>query len=151
QIYLKNPYPALIRLLDHPIKVIVNITVITIHNILYGGVKITPDSDQHPHFETISACNGVEKLFALLNQNRIDQWTKYYAFISIGFLYRSKEIPDEAKRQMVINHLKTISIDPDDDPKKFANLGLYCLAQNPANRTMIEMDGFIVPEIDECA
>ncbi|KAA6384950.1 MAG: putative CAMK family protein kinase [Streblomastix strix] len=151
QIYLKNPYPALIRLLDHPIKVIVNITVITIHNILYGGVKITPNSEQHPHFEAISACNGVEKLFALLNQTNMTQRTQYLVTISIGFIFRSKEISDEAKRQMVINHLKILSIDPDDDLKKFSKLGLYCLAQNTVNRTMIEQDGFIVPEIDECA
>ncbi|KAA6363667.1 MAG: hypothetical protein EZS28_040806, partial [Streblomastix strix] len=151
QIYLKNPYPALIHLLEHSDKDVVNFSLLSIHNILFGGVKTTPTTDQHPHFETISECNGVEKLFALLNQTNMTQYTKIYVTISIGFIFRSKEIPDETKRQMVIKRLKILSNDPKYDPKKFAKLGLFCLAQNPVNRTMIEQDGFIVPEIDECA
>ncbi|KAA6362922.1 MAG: hypothetical protein EZS28_041551, partial [Streblomastix strix] len=68
-IYNKKPYPGLIRLLEHTDIPIASDAIISILIILQTGSNTTPESDPHPHYETIQESDGIKKIFALFQKN----------------------------------------------------------------------------------
>ncbi|KAA6396604.1 MAG: putative MAP kinase kinase family domain protein [Streblomastix strix] len=148
QIYNENPYPALVRLLDHSDIQIVKRIITSIHNILSTGVDTTPDTQQHPHFNSFQAYGGIQQIYSLFQQNR-DKDTKDTAAICIGHLFRAKEIKDKQMRKEIIGHLKTLVTDSDDWTKNAAKPRLRGLAQNAVNKADIEAGGFVIPEDDD--
>ncbi|KAA6379737.1 MAG: hypothetical protein EZS28_024736 [Streblomastix strix] len=64
----KNPYSVLIRLLDHSDILIINRTLASIFNILLTQSE-TAVSEVHPHFATLQENGGIQKLFALFQNN----------------------------------------------------------------------------------
>ncbi|KAA6395534.1 MAG: putative AGC family protein kinase [Streblomastix strix] len=145
QIYNKNPYPALVRLLEHSNVEIVKSIIVSINNILLGGTKTTPDTQPHPHFNSFQACDGIQQIYSLFQQNR-DKETKDRAAICIGILFRAKEIKDKQMGKDIIGHLKTLVTDSDDWMKNESKWELRGLAQNAVNKADIEAEGFVIPK-----
>ncbi|KAA6346666.1 MAG: hypothetical protein EZS28_052077, partial [Streblomastix strix] len=87
QIYLKNPYPALIRLLQHPDEYIVSDAITSIFNIQLCGLGTPLSTEQHPHYEEIAANQGIEKIFNLFQRN-VSKYSKVRAAIILGHLFR---------------------------------------------------------------
>lgn len=54
-----NPYPALLRLLDHPDEFVVRRAISSIYNLLLADTNSTPSNTQHPHFEVMQTLNGI--------------------------------------------------------------------------------------------
>ncbi|KAA6391479.1 MAG: hypothetical protein EZS28_012999 [Streblomastix strix] len=87
-----------------------------IFNILGFGAKQASSSSQYPHFETISAYGGVDKLYSVFERNDVNKKVKGKATICISKLYRSKVL-DEKMRTDIILHLKTHINDSDNGTK----------------------------------
>ncbi|KAA6378845.1 MAG: hypothetical protein EZS28_025628 [Streblomastix strix] len=134
----KNSFQALLRLFDHPNIFVVNRAVVSIYNILLAGSNTTTPSQPHPHFATIQALDGIQKLYTLFQRN-ISQYSKNFAAICLGELFKSKQLPNQMKRE-IINHFKAILIRSEDDEKVFAKDALSQLAQNAANLAEIMKD-----------
>ncbi|KAA6378522.1 MAG: hypothetical protein EZS28_025950 [Streblomastix strix] len=145
-LYEKHPYPALIRLLNHPNNKIVEYSIASIYNIMIVGINTMSISEQHPHFVEVHSCDGIRKLFNLFKRNDITKRIKHRGALCIGNLFRSQEIPNKEMKTEIIAHLKALLKDPDDWEKNAAKKALKGLSQNAANRTEIEKDGFVIPE-----
>ncbi|KAA6367046.1 MAG: hypothetical protein EZS28_037428, partial [Streblomastix strix] len=141
----KNPYPALIRLLDHQVISVVSKTTNAILNILLGRSVTTPVNQPHPYFQTITSCGGIEKLYSLFKKN-LSPGTKYSSALSIANLFKAKEIPNVEIRKDLIEYLKSTYKDPNSSSQLIAKFSLKRLAENSVNRTEIEKDGFKIPE-----
>ncbi|KAA6346311.1 MAG: hypothetical protein EZS28_052102, partial [Streblomastix strix] len=133
QIYLKNPYPALIRLLDHPDKEIVNTAVVSIFNIQLCGLDTTSSTEQHPHYEEIAVNEGIEKIFNLFQMN-VSKFSKDRAAICLGRFFRCYEITNELMRREIINHLITLLTDKDSRIKNTSKNALNSLSRNKSIR-----------------
>ncbi|KAA6400643.1 MAG: hypothetical protein EZS28_003834 [Streblomastix strix] len=70
---------------------------------------------------------------------------KDIAALCLGNLFKSREIYDPFMRQDFITYLKQLATE-DNWAKKEARLTLKYLAQNEANRAVIEQGGFTIPE-----
>ncbi|KAA6379532.1 MAG: putative protein serine/threonine kinase [Streblomastix strix] len=141
----KKPYPSLIRLLDHTNIVVLLRTVASIYNILIRGSDTTPINQTHPDFYAIASCGGIDQLYSLFKKNEYQKITNLCA-LSIGELFKAKEIPNVEMRKDIICHLKSIYKDPNSPYCSFAKFPLKRLAENSANRIEIEKDGFKIPE-----
>ncbi|KAA6353361.1 MAG: hypothetical protein EZS28_051112, partial [Streblomastix strix] len=139
-LYSKKPYPGLIRLLYHPDIEIIDNTIITIYQILLVGSKTPPKQGVHPHFEEIQECNGIVKIFALFRQNQSKK-SKDRAVLSIGNIFRAREIPDQNMRTEIISYLKICVNDTDVWIKDQAKWRIKDLMLNPVNRAEVEKDG----------
>ncbi|KAA6367121.1 MAG: hypothetical protein EZS28_037352 [Streblomastix strix] len=135
-LYSKKPYLHLIHLLDHPENEIILNSVKVILNILNAGSNSTSSLSQHPHFKTISSCNGIEKLNSLFAKAEISKEIKDLVAICIGKLFRSKTIPDIFQNN-VVEQLKTIIGDSDIQMRTESVIVLSDIAQNTENRTEI--------------
>ncbi|KAA6401905.1 MAG: hypothetical protein EZS28_002572, partial [Streblomastix strix] len=110
-LYSKNPYPYLLHLLDHSENDIILMSIKTISNILFAGQDSSQLSSEHPHFQTIQQCKGIEKLFSIfkrINNNQIKDNTS----INIGLIFRTKSLPDPIQNE-IISHLIKIIGDQD--------------------------------------
>jgi hypothetical protein len=52
-IYAKNPYPGLLRLMEHSDINIVSDGICSIYSILLSGANTTPETSHHPHYDTM--------------------------------------------------------------------------------------------------
>ncbi|KAA6365466.1 MAG: hypothetical protein EZS28_039007, partial [Streblomastix strix] len=141
-----HPYPALIRLLNHSNKQIVDDLIASIYNIVIFGTDTPSISEKHPHFAEIQSCDGIRKLFDLFKRNDISKFNKDTTAECIGKLFRAQEIPDKQMRTKIIAHLKALLNSFDDWEKIIAKKALKGLSQNAVNRTEIEKDGFVIPQ-----
>ncbi|KAA6374460.1 MAG: hypothetical protein EZS28_030012 [Streblomastix strix] len=142
QIYNKNPYPSLVRLLVHSnIEIVIRIIRSNL-SILLAGTSTTLETLPHSHFKSLQACDGIKKAYSLFQQNR-HKITKDRAAICIGQLFRAQEITNKQMRNDIIKHLKTLGNDSDKWTKNAAKVFLRELAQNTAD---IEAGGFVIPE-----
>ncbi|KAA6360661.1 MAG: hypothetical protein EZS28_043812 [Streblomastix strix] len=144
-LFQKNPFPGLLRLLDHTNINVLGYAIAAINNILDAGACTTPMNQPHPHFESINTLGGVEKVFSLFRRNA-NKYSKDSAAICIGFLFKAKEIVDADMRREIIAHLKMLTNDPDYQINNRAKLALRYLAQNAVNRAEIKSNGFVIPE-----
>ncbi|KAA6379386.1 MAG: hypothetical protein EZS28_025088 [Streblomastix strix] len=135
-IYYKNPYPGLIRLLEHPDNLIVGDAIASILFIIQAGSITTPDNDPHPHYEQILACDGLNQIFTLFQKN-LSKYSRDRASICLGFLFKSRKITDTVMKLDIINHLKILLNDSDDLVKERAQKAIKYLAQNESNRSEI--------------
>ncbi|KAA6372377.1 MAG: hypothetical protein EZS28_032095, partial [Streblomastix strix] len=111
-IYNKKPYLGLIRLLKHPDDNIANDAIASILLILQAGTNATPESDPHPHYESIQESDGIKKIFALFQKNK-SKYSRDRSALCIGYLFRAREIKDQIMRQEIIGHLKILLNDSD--------------------------------------
>ncbi|KAA6382394.1 MAG: hypothetical protein EZS28_022080 [Streblomastix strix] len=137
-IYNKKPYPGLIRLLEHTDNLISGDAIISIFLILWAGANTTKKSDTnpHPHYESIQACDGLKKIIALFQKN-VSKYSRDRSAFCIGFLFKAREITDPMMRQEIINHLKSLLNDQNDLAKERAKNALKYLALNAVNRSEI--------------
>ncbi|KAA6383818.1 MAG: hypothetical protein EZS28_020656 [Streblomastix strix] len=145
-LYEKHPYPALIRLLNHPNNDITDDSITSIYNIIIVGINTTSISEKHPHFAEIQSCDGIRKFFDLFKRNDITKRNKDTTAECIGNLFRAQEIPDKQMKTEIIAHLKALLNSSDDWEKNAAKNAIKYLSQNAANRTEIEKDGFAIPQ-----
>ncbi|KAA6368677.1 MAG: hypothetical protein EZS28_035796, partial [Streblomastix strix] len=141
----KQPFPSLLRLLEHKDENIVNDAIESIDNIVYYTSLESELSSQHPFFANLASVGGIEKIFSLFKQTS-NKYDKDKSAICLGIVFRAQEIKDHAMIKEVITHLKSIINDPDNDIKKLVKYALKCLVQNQVNKADIESDRFIIPD-----
>ncbi|KAA6393688.1 MAG: hypothetical protein EZS28_010781 [Streblomastix strix] len=118
----KNPYPQLFKLLSpNSSDVLIKFSINSIFNIIVTGDVTSQHQEQHPHFQDVKQCDGIESLYSLFKRANIYKLTKDSAAICFGNLFKAKEIPNDTIRSEIISHLKI-------------------------NREEIEKDGFKLPE-----
>ncbi|KAA6329531.1 MAG: hypothetical protein EZS28_053599, partial [Streblomastix strix] len=146
-IFAKNPFPGLIRLFDHSDHQVVHDAIASIHNIILGATKTTPETTIHPHFANIQSCGGIEKIFSLF-QRFVSKYSKDTAALCLGQLFRAQEliIGSKPAKQEIISYLKKLSQDEDQWLVKTAYSRLRNLSKNEANKAEIEKDGFQIQE-----
>ncbi|KAA6390809.1 MAG: hypothetical protein EZS28_013663 [Streblomastix strix] len=139
-IYNLKPYPGLIRLLEHQDDYVASDSISTIYNILDAFAKTTSDTEPHPHYESIQQFDGVNKIFALFHKNG-SKYSRDNSAICIGYIFRAREITDPNIKHEIINYIKCLLSDSDDDDndwvQKRAQTALRYLAQNDSNRSGI--------------
>ncbi|KAA6365426.1 MAG: hypothetical protein EZS28_039048 [Streblomastix strix] len=141
----KKPFPALFRLLDHQEFLILRRTIASVFNILIGVADLTLVNQPHPHFQAVASCGGIEKLYSLFKKNEFEKFT-YFCALSIGQLFKAKEIPNIEMRKDVISQLKAALTSSDRQSQLNAKLSLKKLAENSVNSSEIEKDGFKIPD-----
>ncbi|KAA6395796.1 MAG: hypothetical protein EZS28_008676 [Streblomastix strix] len=135
-IYNKEPYPGLIRLLEHTDVGIASDAIASIFNIQLSGSSTTPDANPHPHYDSILACDGIKKIFALFQKN-VCKFSRDRSALCIGYMFRAQQITDQIMRNEIISHLKSLLSDSEDWIKERAKNALKYLAQNEVNRNEI--------------
>ncbi|KAA6338813.1 MAG: hypothetical protein EZS28_052668, partial [Streblomastix strix] len=125
----KNPYPALIRLLDHQSISVVSKTTNAIRNIIAGGSNSTPVNQPHPDFQAVASCGGIEKLYQLFKKN-LSQGTKNGSALSIANLFKAKEITNIEMRKDIFAYLKTALSSSEPLIKNNSKWALRLLAEN---------------------
>ncbi|KAA6374169.1 MAG: hypothetical protein EZS28_030304, partial [Streblomastix strix] len=140
----KDPFPGLIRLLDHSNDQIVSYSITSIDNIFIDMGKGSDQNQPHPCFQTVEQCGGVEKIFTLFKMNLNKQF-KDRSAICVGRLFRAREIKNPEMNQVIV-YLKQLINDPVAQTKNAAKNVLKGLAKNEVNRVFIESDGFKIPE-----
>ncbi|KAA6388829.1 MAG: hypothetical protein EZS28_015645 [Streblomastix strix] len=131
----KDPFPGLIRLLDHSNDQIVQSSIISIINILIFRGNGSDKNQPHPCFQAVEQCGGVDKIFELFKKN-LNKGLKDRFAICIGKLFRAKEITNPEMKQVIV-YLKQLVNDPDTWTKNEAKYALQELAEN---------EGFKIPE-----
>ncbi|KAA6369492.1 MAG: hypothetical protein EZS28_034980, partial [Streblomastix strix] len=143
-----NPYPGLIRLLEHSDDLIPGYAIFSIFLILEAGSNTTSDSEPHPHYETFQVCDGIKKIFDLFQKNR-SKFSRERSALCLGFLFKSHEIADPIMRHEIINYLKYLLYDPYNWVKEKTKDALKFLAQNETNRFEI-LNNFNLNAIADC-
>ncbi|KAA6380124.1 MAG: hypothetical protein EZS28_024349 [Streblomastix strix] len=124
-----NPFPGLIRLLEHSDNKIASDAIILIFLFLEVGCKTTSNTEQHPHYESIQTCHGIQKIFTLFQKNG-SKYCKDRAAICLGYLFKAHLIADPIMRHEIICHLKILLNDSDDWLKGQTKNALKYLAKN---------------------
>ncbi|KAA6369276.1 MAG: hypothetical protein EZS28_035197, partial [Streblomastix strix] len=110
----------------------VNIQAIrSIINILSFGAKYTPSNIPHPYFECIQLIGGIDKLFALFRL-KLSQESKDGSSICLGFLYRSREMPEQEMKEQITEYLQSILNDPDSWKNEMIKASYESLTNNKA-------------------
>ncbi|KAA6387529.1 MAG: hypothetical protein EZS28_016943 [Streblomastix strix] len=138
-LFSKQPFKALVRLLELPDKLVANDAINSIANIHLGGTSSTADSEIHPHFAVFQECDGIIKIFSLFKRHESMKDNKNASAICIGILYKVQDITDPEMRKTVIAHLKLLINDSNSWAKTQAKKMLT------VNKTEIEADGFTLP------
>ncbi|KAA6314393.1 MAG: hypothetical protein EZS28_055591, partial [Streblomastix strix] len=113
-IYMKkNPYPGLIRLLEHKDKQVFTYANQLISIFLMDGLYATQTSIPHPQYEQFDANNGIKKVSTLFKKSKLKE-TKDMCCIWLGYIYKARDITDSNMRKEIIHHLITIADDEDD-------------------------------------
>ncbi|KAA6364697.1 MAG: hypothetical protein EZS28_039776 [Streblomastix strix] len=144
-IYSQFPFAGLLNLLDHTNKDVFEYAIISIWNIILAGTSTTPDSTQHPHFDTLATHEGIEKLYQFSNSWRTDDHYKNMAIVCIGNLYRAKMIEQADMRKEVIDRLKKLVNGSREWAKGESRHALRYLAQNLVNKAERIKGGFVIP------
>lgn len=63
-------------------------------NILTVGYNASSENFPHPYIEIMNECRGIETIYALFRKN-ITKYINDYAAISLGYIFRAKEISDK--------------------------------------------------------
>ncbi|KAA6403441.1 MAG: hypothetical protein EZS28_001033 [Streblomastix strix] len=135
----KNPFPALIRILDHPIdESIAGSALTAIHNIIHHVYDSRSPDETHKYYEAVLVCDGISKMYKLFCTTQVKE-IKDSASICIGRLFKSKKIDDEQMRKSIISHLQTLRNDPDENTQMTAINALNFLSKNAANNAEIQM------------
>ncbi|KAA6384004.1 MAG: hypothetical protein EZS28_020466, partial [Streblomastix strix] len=114
------------------------ITIKIIGSMINGGIK--DNNSEHPYFQSIISINGENKIFSLFQRKDIDSYIRNIAAISIGRLFKFQILP-ETMKQLIIDHLKSITSDHDEWTRSASIYAIDYLAQNKDNYTEI-MKGF---------
>ncbi|KAA6358784.1 MAG: hypothetical protein EZS28_045689, partial [Streblomastix strix] len=142
-----NPFPALIRLIDHPHPILVDNVMTIIYGYVVQHHVSTTNFAPHQQFDAFQSCGGIEKIYSYY-QRETDQKTKSIALLTLGALFRARLIDNEGMREDLIQVLKKLSIEQDEYLANLSKLIIAGLAWNHINRTVIERDGFKVPDGD---
>ncbi|KAA6382856.1 MAG: hypothetical protein EZS28_021617 [Streblomastix strix] len=138
-LYEKQHYPGLMRLFDHQNQLIVDDAVASLFNIVCGGSSSVPETEAHPHYQSMIECDGIKKLHNLF-QRSADKYSKDRSASALGKLYRMKEIEDAEMKADIIGHLKSINND-DAFTKREARAALREIMQNPEYNIVKVDDG----------
>ncbi|KAA6374695.1 MAG: hypothetical protein EZS28_029779, partial [Streblomastix strix] len=144
QIYDKQPFPGLIRLLAHENNEVVDLALSAIMIILETGSKTSPQLQQHPYYEAINACRGHEKLFTLFKRTDINEEIRENAATCICFIFRAREITNVTIRREIISYIKAKASDENMIDRHLFMGILKLLALNDVNRPEIERDCFTI-------
>ncbi|KAA6393448.1 MAG: hypothetical protein EZS28_011026 [Streblomastix strix] len=127
----KQPYPGLIRLLDHFNQAVVSNAIALIFNFLSATA--------------IAQSSGILKIYTLFKQSNEDIETKNISAICIGYMYKCREIIDQNMKKEIIAFLKSLVYDNDQWTQKEARNALRYLGMNAGNNTEIKKGGFAIP------
>ncbi|KAA6371241.1 MAG: hypothetical protein EZS28_033231 [Streblomastix strix] len=143
-LHLKKPYPGLIRLFVHPDQGVICNSIDSTFNILLSGLPPHSSTEKHEHFEIMTECDGINKIYELFKRKLNKDITNNSA-LCLSQLFKAREITDSKIKKDIIKHLKTIVNDEDELVKDISILRLQDLAQNEVNKAEIEKDGFVIP------
>ncbi|KAA6391413.1 MAG: hypothetical protein EZS28_013058, partial [Streblomastix strix] len=104
QIVSKKLYPSLVRVIELTNEDVTEFAIQSISILLKYGNDVDPLAEFHPHFEQLRSCKGIIKIFELLYRysNKI---ILRCAALSIGYLYKRREIENQIMKQKVVNIL----------------------------------------------
>ncbi|KAA6403878.1 MAG: hypothetical protein EZS28_000585 [Streblomastix strix] len=117
------------------------------HNLraeLADGTRAASSDLPHPYFDQFVISGYIQQLYNLFKKTN-DNDDKDIASLSIGRLFRTKEILDINMRKEIIEHLKTLLDDKDEWNQTAAKEILKDLQINQVNKSEIEKDGFKLP------
>ncbi|KAA6362434.1 MAG: hypothetical protein EZS28_042039 [Streblomastix strix] len=138
----KQPFPSLLRLLDHKVEDIINDVISSIDNIFYYAAIGTEITKQHPFYTNLALAGGIEKIYSLFQQSS-DKFYKKISAICLGIVFRAQEINDSSMRKEVITYLKSMYEDSREDIRKLVRFSLQCVI---AQKQEIESDHFVILE-----
>ncbi|KAA6379673.1 MAG: hypothetical protein EZS28_024799, partial [Streblomastix strix] len=135
----RNPFPGIIRLLDHQDEEVRETALLLILEIQKIGIDKTNMNKPCPYFDAIQACGGIDKFFKLFSNLDIDKEMKSQILVIIGLLFIGREITNQQIRQELVANVKQMIYDSDDDEDKkgIAMVLLTMLSQNEVNRAEI--------------
>ncbi|KAA6394414.1 MAG: hypothetical protein EZS28_010056 [Streblomastix strix] len=141
----KDPFPGLLRLIDHSDFQISYESIGIIYNIIIHRANGSDQDQQHPFLQAVEACDGIRRIFGCYKRYN-NKFIKDRSALCIGLLFRSREIADIEIKSEVIAHLKSLVKDFDYQISNSAKQSLKGLSKNEVNRTMIELRGFKIPD-----
>ncbi|KAA6368320.1 MAG: hypothetical protein EZS28_036154 [Streblomastix strix] len=106
-LYNRNPCISLIHLFDHQDFFIINRAAISMFNLLNNDARTRPSTAQHPHYQNMIACGGIQKLF-LQSKKYAYKDIKISTSLCIGHLFRAKGITYKLIRREIISNLKML-------------------------------------------
>ncbi|KAA6394036.1 MAG: hypothetical protein EZS28_010437 [Streblomastix strix] len=133
-IFIKKPFTGLLRLLIHPNSQIVDDAISSIFHIIISGCNTSTIPCKHPHYDAIQELNGVDMIYELFQQN-ISKYSLDRAALTIGYLFRFREIPDQNMRFEIIDHLTSLL--SDETYRDKAKTAINYLIENAENREEI--------------
>ncbi|KAA6397179.1 MAG: hypothetical protein EZS28_007297 [Streblomastix strix] len=116
QILIKKAYPALIRIFIYGDAEVEINAIASIHILITQVIQETEDDDPYQLFDEIQQNNDVSKIYEVFIRN-INKYTRDCCSMSIGYLYRSREIRDQKMRSDIIQYLKLLTDDSDNQSK----------------------------------
>ncbi|KAA6399215.1 MAG: putative protein kinase [Streblomastix strix] len=128
-IFAKNPYPSLLRLLDHENTQIVEDALLSIYNILTSGSNTTSVQSPHPHYDVIQVNRGAERIYQLFKRTDIRKIVKDSTAECLSHIYKARQINNDEMKEEIISHLESMSNDIEDDNKEKINQILLGLKQ----------------------
>ncbi|KAA6386703.1 MAG: hypothetical protein EZS28_017772 [Streblomastix strix] len=133
-----NPFPGLIRLLDHKDEKIKEEVFKLLGQILIFGVDKTNVNKPCLYFDAIQVYGGIDKIFALILNKDIEEEMKQVISMIICLLFTGREIANQQIRQELVAIVKQMIYDSDDeDIKGMSVILLAMLSQNEVNHVEI--------------
>ncbi|KAA6362176.1 MAG: hypothetical protein EZS28_042298 [Streblomastix strix] len=116
QILIKKANPALISIFIHGDVEVEIIAIASIHNRITECIEDTEKDKLYQLFDEIQGCNDVSKIYEVFIRN-MNKHTRDFCLVCIGYLYRSREIRDQKMRSDIIQNLKLLTDDSDNQSK----------------------------------
>ncbi|KAA6388008.1 MAG: hypothetical protein EZS28_016465 [Streblomastix strix] len=142
-IYFEIPFKGLIRLLDHSDKKVVDNSINSIFNILNPKTNSTSDQTHNQHFNALSKCQGIERLFDLFRKEETNQNSKMGLSFCIGIAFRGRMIENPAMRVEIINYIKDLINNSDISTSRNAKFVLSYISLNAGNHDDILKNNFL--------
>ncbi|KAA6378958.1 MAG: hypothetical protein EZS28_025515, partial [Streblomastix strix] len=124
----------LVKLLEHKNIDVIGDSISAILNILQSKSRSQSLKDSQQLFKILNEFSGVEKIFEIF-KNKLNKYITDRASLCIGYLYRSREIPDPQMRSDVIYHI--LSLFNDETLNDKAKYAMKFLIENEVNLTEI--------------
>ncbi|KAA6397177.1 MAG: hypothetical protein EZS28_007295 [Streblomastix strix] len=91
-------------------------SITSIHILITQVIQDTEEDKLYQLFDEIQGCNDVSKIYEVFIRN-MSKYTRDCCSMSIGYLYRSREIRDQKMRSDIIQYLILLTDDSDNQSK----------------------------------
>ncbi|KAA6396328.1 MAG: putative protein serine/threonine kinase [Streblomastix strix] len=143
QLYRKNIFASLVRLFDHSDDMVAVDGIVSIFHILCPTVQEKNQSEVHPHYEAMLQCDGINKIFKLFQRTE-NKPHRDFAAVSLGILFRMREMENVKMRREIIEFLRSRLKMSGYWIKDIVNFALCSLARNQVNLDEILKDNILI-------